>query len=72
MIHRVYKASLKLNPNDKDFTNYIVIRNDTGVLLITENLFVVSYFTWKEFLEDVTINYINYDNKLDFNEDEHI
>lgn len=65
MIHEVYKAEIKLNDADKDYTNYIVIKNDTGVLLVTEELFVISFNSYEEFCNEVSIKSINMINKIE-------
>ena len=51
MITSIYTGSVKLNKTDKNFKQYLIVSNDTGVLLVEHGLFVLSFDSFKEFKE---------------------
>lgn len=49
MVTSLYTANVKLNKNHKEYTKYLLVVNDTGVLLVDHGLFVLSFDTFDEF-----------------------
>lgn len=60
MVTCLYTANIKLNKSDKNYKKYLVVMNDTGVLLVEYGLFVISFDTLEEFRKQVDIE----DNNL--------
>lgn len=60
MVTSLYTADIKLNKFDKNYKRYLVAINETGVLLVEHNLFVLSFDNAEEFKKEVDIK----DNNL--------
>lgn len=56
MITRLYTCQAKLNKSDKDYKKYLAVINDEGVLLVDNELFVISFTTEEEFHKNVDYN----------------
>lgn len=46
MVTSLYIANIKLNKTDKDYTKYLLVINDEGILMINEDLCSISF--WNE------------------------
>lgn len=55
MVTSLYTAEIKLNKSDTDYKKYLVSLNHNGVLIMDKGLFVVSFFTEKDFRNQVDI-----------------
>ena len=56
MFSSLYTALVKLNKKHKEYTKYLLVVNDTGVLLCDHGLFVLSFDSFDEFKKDVDYN----------------
>lgn len=49
MVTSLYTAQIKLNKEDKNYKSYLLIRNESGVLLVNNGLFVISFNSFDDF-----------------------
>ena len=67
MVTSLYTANIKLNKSDKDYKKYLVVMNDTGVLILEHALYVLSFATTKEFKTQVDVENNNLNHIGDIN-----
>ena len=48
MVSSLYIGLIKLNKENKEYTKYLLVSNDTGVLLVDHGLFVLSFDSFEE------------------------